>query len=306
MHSRNLHQQGYDFQRLIETLPALADYARDNGHGRTSIDFSDPIAVKTLNRALLAHHYEISDWDIPHGYLCPPIPGRADYLHHLADLLAKSNQGKIPKGARITGLDIGTGANLIYPILGNRLYQWAFIGAEIDPKAIQSAHRNIEANPPLPDHIEIRQQQESKHIFRGIIQPTDLIDFTLCNPPFHSSATEAREAATRKVKNLGKHTGKKPVLNFAGQSNELWYEGGEVEFIRNMIRESAEFGKQVFWFTSLVSQERHLKPITQFLKRVAPAKWEIIDMGQGNKRSRYIAWTFFNSQQRKLWSGARW
>lgn len=78
-----------------------------------SVNFADPLAVKTLNKALLAHFYGVTHWDIPDGFLCPPVPGRADYVHHLADLLADDNGGVVPKQATV--LDIGTGANLIYP-----------------------------------------------------------------------------------------------------------------------------------------------------------------------------------------------
>lgn len=40
------------------------------------------------------------------------------------------------------------------------------------------------------------------------------------------------------------------MLNFGGQQQELWCEGGEVAFITQMIAESQQFGRQVKWFTS--------------------------------------------------------
>ena len=58
-----------------------------------------------LNRALLKADYGIDFWDIPPNYLCPPIPGRVDYIHHLADLLARSNNNEIPRGPQIKALD---------------------------------------------------------------------------------------------------------------------------------------------------------------------------------------------------------
>ena len=110
LHPRNLHNQGYDFPALVTSYPALASHVKPNPYGNLSIDFSNPLAVKTLNAALLNRHYNIADWDIPDGALCPPIPGRADYIHYIADLVG-------PENPDIKLLDIGTGANGIYPLL---------------------------------------------------------------------------------------------------------------------------------------------------------------------------------------------
>ncbi|RTY85461.1 DUF890 domain-containing protein, partial [Staphylococcus aureus] len=88
LHVRNLHRSRYDFPQLIKTCPELAPFVRLNPYNDLSIDFSDPQAVKMLNKALLKHFYGIQYWDIPQDFLCPPIPGRADYIHYLADLLS--------------------------------------------------------------------------------------------------------------------------------------------------------------------------------------------------------------------------
>jgi 23S rRNA (adenine1618-N6)-methyltransferase len=72
------------------------------------------------------------------------VPGRADYIHHLADLLALDT-GTIPENASI--LDIGTGANLIYPLIGAHEYGWRFTGSEISAEAIASAQAIVNANP---------------------------------------------------------------------------------------------------------------------------------------------------------------
>ncbi len=135
LHPRNRHQGRYDFDQLTAACPALIPLVKKNPRGEDSIDFSDAASVKMLNRALLMHHYQVVKWDIPPNYLCPPIPGRADYIHHIADLLASSNDGEIPKGSAVRCLDIGVGANCIYPLIGEREYGWSFIGTEIDPKA---------------------------------------------------------------------------------------------------------------------------------------------------------------------------
>lgn len=131
LHPRNLHSEGYDFARLMAQTPELEAFTISNPLGQPTIDFQDVAAVRMLNRALLKTHYNIEFWDIPAGYLCPPIPGRVDYIHYLADLLAESNNHQIPRGRQIKALDIGTGASLVYPLTGQSEYGWHFTGVDI-------------------------------------------------------------------------------------------------------------------------------------------------------------------------------
>ncbi|RIW18310.1 23S rRNA (adenine(1618)-N(6))-methyltransferase RlmF [Algoriphagus lacus] len=306
LHARNIHQGRYDLDALANTLPELNTFLFTNEYGNLTLDFSDPTAVKALNRALLLHFYHLQFWDIPEGFLCPPIPGRADYIHYLADLLGDSHSGKIPAGLKIKVLDVGTGANLIYPILGNACYGWSFVGSELNPLAIASAEHIISKNPHFSGNIEIRAQTNPENIFSGIIQPNEFFDMTMCNPPFHESALAALEGSQRKVKNLTGKSSPKPELNFGGQAAELWTDGGELQFIRKMIQESLNFKSQVFWFTSLVSKSENLKPLQTQLEKSGAVAQKIIEMAQGNKKSRFIVWSFLNEKQRKTWSEHRW
>jgi len=306
LHPRNKHRGRYDFKALIDSCPELAPFVLLNAYHDLSIDFFNPAAVKMLNKALLKHYYEIANWNIPDDYLCPPIPGRADYIHHIADLLSSLNKGNIPKGNNIKCLDIGVGANCIYPLIGNKEYGWSFIGVDIDPVAIESANKIIELNPVLKGKIEIRLQNNQKDIFQSIIQENELIDISICNPPFHASSTEAQSGSVRKLHNLTGKKISKPTLNFGGQKNELWCEGGEVRFVRDMILQSKQFSTSCFWFTTLIAKEAHLKSIYQALKKVSATEIKTIPMGQGNKTSRIVAWTFFEEEQQKEWVNMRW
>ena len=184
LHPRNRHHQRYDLPALCQTHPELQSYITLNPVGEQTIDFANPLAVKALNKALLAHFYAVKHWDIPDGFLCPPVPGRADYIHHLADLLAQDS-GEIPKNATI--LDIGTGANCIYPLIGVHEYGWRFTGSEVNPQAFASAQAIINGNPGLTRQIRLRRQKEGQAIFTGIIHKNETYDATLCNPPFHDS-----------------------------------------------------------------------------------------------------------------------
>jgi 23S rRNA (adenine1618-N6)-methyltransferase len=309
LHPRNRHRQRYDFKQLSQSNPHLAPFVRLNDYGDESIDFFNPEAVKALNKALLKHYYNIKNWDIPKGYLCPPIPGRADYIHHMADLLTNSHplskQEKPPTNGEIKCLDIGVGANCVYPIIGHAEYGWSFVGADIDSMAIASASKIIESNPHLKGKVELRLQSNSKNIFVGIIQKDERFDLTICNPPFHASFAEAQSGTIRKLRNLKQKKITKPILNFGGQNNELWYDGGEENFVRQMIIQSKQFATSCFWFSTLISKQANLKNAYQVLKNVGAVEIETIPMGQGNKVSRIVSWTFLTVEERNKWATTR-
>lgn len=304
LHPRNPHRFRYDFKKLITVYPDLKPFVFSNEHDSETIDFANPNAVKALNKAILISDYDIQNWDIPQNYLCPPIPGRADYIHYIADLLAESNTGIIPEGEEIVGLDIGIGANCIYPIIGNETYQWSFVGTDIDENAIQNCKKIITLNPKLIDVISLQLQVEPRFIFKNIILPEDKFAFTICNPPFHSSQDEATKASLRKVNNLEDKKSTKPILNFGGQNAELWCTGGEIGFITQMIYESVKYPLQVFWFTTLVSKKDNLRSIYKTLNKVGAVEIKTIEMEQGQKISRFVAWTFLSEKQQKEWKFA--
>lgn len=280
MHPRNRFKDRYDLPALTKALPELGKFVATNKYGSETIDFSNPEAVKALNKALLKYSYGINYWDIPEQFLCPPIPGRADYIHAIADLIGQKT------GHQIKVLDIGTGANCIYPLIGHAEYNWSFVGSDIDEAAVKNARKIVSENKI--SEIEIRHQKNKK-IFSGIILEDESFTLSMCNPPFHASAEEASAGTERKWKNLGKKTN---ALNFGGKSNELWTQGGEKTFVTDMIKESALFKNQCRWFTTLVSKEINLPLYEKTLKSLMPLDVRILPMEQGQKKSRVLAWTF--------------
>ena len=297
LHPRNLHSEGYDFARLVAQTPELEAFTISNPRGQPTIDFQDVAAVRMLNRALLKTHYNIEFWDMPAGYLCPPIPGRVDYIHYLADLLAESNNQEIPRGRQIKALDIGTGASLVYPLTGQSEYGWHFTGVDIDAGALKSARQICDFNKLS---IILRRQNEPENIFRGVIEAGDAFDVTMCNPPFHSSMKQANKGTQRKWANLGK--GHSQRLNFGGQSAELWCPGGEIKFLARMVEQSMDFADQCLWFTSLVSKKDNLQPLNRILVKAGVADFKVVEMAQGQKTSRFIAWTYMTKIQRSLFA----
>jgi 23S rRNA (adenine1618-N6)-methyltransferase len=200
-------------------------------------------------------------------------------------------------------LDIGVGAGLIYPILGNHSYEWSFVGSDIDEVALQNASVICQANERLQENVQLRAQKNAGHFFKGIIGKEEAFDLVVCNPPFYGSEQEAQEASNRKWRNLGKNetTGR----NFGGMSHELYCEGGELKFIRDMIAESFFFARKVYWFTTLVSRQEHIHDLRRALNRVRPTEVHVIPMSQGQKSSRIMAWTFLDQSQQRHWRESR-
>ncbi|WP_159878239.1 23S rRNA (adenine(1618)-N(6))-methyltransferase RlmF [Aquitalea denitrificans] len=310
LHPRNRHQGQYDFSALIAVCPALKPHVKANAHGQPSIDFARPQAVKLLNQALLAQLYGIQGWDIPPGYLCPPIPGRADYIHCIADLLAGCQQGRLPQGPAIRLLDIGTGANLVYPLLAHAEYGWDCVGADIDKPALANAQTILQANPRFAAHVELRHQPRADAMFAGIIRPGERFDVTVCNPPFHASRADAAAGSQRKWRQLGKQDdkrgGRNPLLNFGGQQQELCYPGGERAFVAAMIAQSTRFARQCCWFTSLLSSSDSLPALQHALREAGVRQSRVVQMAQGQKRSRLLAWSFLEQAGQQAWAARHW
>jgi 23S rRNA (adenine1618-N6)-methyltransferase len=303
LHPNNLHNHSYDFPALIKSHQALDGYVTTNKYDSVSIDFSDPIAVKTLNSALLKQHYGIVEWDIPQGFLCPPIPGRVDYIHYVAELLKVSHSDKKTafNHSSVKLLDIGTGANGIYSILACQVYGWHCTASDIDPLSLDNVANIIAKNPALNNRLQLRLQHEKNHIFEGIIEEGDYFDVSVCNPPFHCSLEEAMKSSQNKRDNLAINRNANTasqtsaVSNFGGHKAELWCKGGESKFLRMMIKESKTFGNQCHWFTSLISKSDNVKPAMKLLRKLEATDIKEIEMKQGNKITRILAWTFVNT-----------
>jgi 23S rRNA (adenine1618-N6)-methyltransferase len=301
LHHRNRHQGKYDFKILGENFPALIPYVHVNQYDNETIDFSDPVAVKLLNTSLLKQYYDIEFWEFPENFLCPPVPGRADYIHYVADLIKSTYDQKGLENAKIKCLDIGVGANCIYPIIGIKEYGWKFIGSEIDQLAFKACQKIIENNSLLKGNVELRHQSNSKNIFHGILKKGEFIDLSICNPPFHASIAEAVKGTQRKWKNLKNIDKDDEFLNFGGRYAEIATRGGEKKFIREMIFQSKDFSTSCFWFSTLVSKKSNIGGIIQLLRSAEALDIKVIPMGQGNKISRIVAWTYLNSKQQRLW-----
>ena len=290
MHANNPFDSNYKFSILVNAVPELGAYIIPGKFARKSIDFSDPKAVYLLNKALLKWRFNVN-WTLKDGHLCPAVPGRFDYLLHANDLLSKI------EGRRARMLDIGTGASLIYPLLGTAAFNWECVGTEVDKESISYAKGLIRMNTSMLG-TKIRRQEFKSNILAGIIEKKEQFDLLVCNPPFFKNKSEALAANARKNKNL--HGADETHHNFGGSANELWYKGGEETFLKKLALESAEFGAQIQWFTCLVSKKDHIPTFKRFIRKGNPTDLKVIEMTHGNKSSQFVAWTFQNQDNESV------
>ena len=291
MHPKNPYCNRYDIQRFIKRYPLLEEYIILNPSDEETIDFSSSKGVYALNKAMLLSDFRLEDYFLPKGYLIPPVPGRLDYLLYLRDFISK--KFNINQNRQLSGLDIGCGANGIYCILGSQYFNWKMEGIDSNEKAIEIVSNNIKNTKELQKNVKIRFQENKSFLFKNIIQPYKKFDFVVCNPPFHSSKEEAIKGSIRKINNIGEDSFNKSELslNFEGQANELWCNGGEILFIKRLIKESVACKDQIKVFSSIVSKSDSLPKIEKQLKK-NKADFNIINTTIGNKKNRYLIWWF--------------
>jgi 23S rRNA (adenine1618-N6)-methyltransferase len=160
----------------------------------------------------------------------------------------------------------------------------------------------------LKGAVIARLQTHSAKIFDGVWEEKDRFDLTLCNPPFHTSESAMIDESQRKWRGVkGKRAStEKPVLNFGGTAPELWCDGGEAGFVSRMVKESVQYADRCFWFTSLVARQGNLDTIYRTLKDVGARQVKTIDMAQGQKISRFVAWSFLEDDQIDYWKDNYW
>lgn len=159
----------------------------------------------------------------------------------------------------------------------------------------------IANNPTLKDRFTLRTQHDKNRIFEGIIRAGEFFDVSVCNPPSHASLDEALKGGQLKLNNLARSRGEQrtktesPTLNFGGLGAELWCKGGEQLLLKKLIRESQVYSTQCRWFTSLVSKADNVKPANKLIRKLGAVDIREIEMKQGNKITRVLAWTFIFS-----------
>ncbi|KAI9739151.1 MAG: hypothetical protein M1834_007364 [Cirrosporium novae-zelandiae] len=280
---RNIYKNDIDFAVLALHDRDFAKHMKSNGQ----LDFSNPEAVQQLTKSLLKRDFKIII-KLPPDRLCPPVPNRLNYILWLQDLLDTTNNGSSdqydPK-RDVTGLDIGTGASCIYPLLGCSLRsKWRFVATELDEKSLECASSNIRQNN-LKSRIRPMKNEADGPLIPLDVLGFEKIDFTMCNPPFYTSQDEMLSSAKEKSR--------PPFSACTGSPIEMIYPGGEIAFVSRMIDESVILRGRVQWYTSMLGKLSSVSAIIEKLKSVGIANWAATEFIQGNKTRRWaIAWSW--------------
>ncbi|KAH8739310.1 YbiN-like RNA methylase [Cryptosporidium ryanae] len=320
-HHRNIHVLD-NFLLLSFGYPELIDCIKIN-NGKVHINYDNPRAIYKISKVLLHYRYKIT-WKIPRGFLVPTIPSRVNYVHYIADLLTpehifntEETKGLfsktclphktgikhetefcsvktylIPTGRQIFGLDIGVGANCIFPILCNSIYSWSMVGTDISTESLFISNSIIEINN-LSDSIKLIHQKNVDQILVGILDHPKISNtyfaFSICNPPFYSSNEDSINSTH-------------PNRSRSCKEYEVITIGGEFNFLLKLYKQSKNFQKRVIWFTSQVSKLKNIKKLREIFRyELCSKKLEatrIISLKQGKHEKWVLAWSFYNKEER--------
>ncbi|KAI0150678.1 hypothetical protein GGR57DRAFT_180274 [Xylariaceae sp. FL1272] len=282
---KDLYSTEPDFYQLGVAHPEFGAVLK-NG---SQLDFADPNSVMQLTKTLLKADFNLQ-LNLPSDRLCPPVPNRHNYILWLKDLLDSSSSSYtecFDPERRVVGLDIGTGASLIYPLLGcAQRSSWHFVATDIDATSLEYARINARLNE-LEHRIRIVPRQASEPLIPLDELGLSNIDFVMVNPPFYSSENELASLAAQKSK--------PPNTACTGAPNEMVCDGGEVGFIQRILQESLLTRRRVQWYTAMVGKQSSLEVLVDRLKEHKIHNYAITTFIQGTKTRRWaIAWSFVN------------
>ncbi|GAA5862026.1 hypothetical protein JCM3774_006145 [Rhodotorula dairenensis] len=269
----NPYDRGVDYAELAASVlhPDLSVFLQTSASGRSTLDFRDEAALRALNGALLKRDFDL-EVELPPDRLCPSVPGRLDYVLHCLELVRQTRRRQaldtVPE--TVTGLDVGTGASAIYPLLAVRyaassrapreIVHLQMLATDINEASIAVAKRNVDRNRLTP-LISVHRVEPDGPIFPPVvIDAASSIDFTMCNPPFYASAEEIASSEAGKAR--------LPFAICTGADNEMVTPGGEVAFVSRMIQGTPSLGpEKIRWFTSLLGKYSSIAPLVDELKK---------------------------------------
>ena len=281
-----------DFLILIQEFPELKKYIIKEGNknkDQFNFDWSNNELSLLMTKSILNYYFNIKYYDIPKGYLIPPVPSRLNYINFINILLNKFN---IPKNEDILGIDIGTGANIIYPLIGNSLYNWKFICSEINLCAYENAD-NILSKNNLKEKILLLKQNNKNNIFIGILNQEKKYIFSMCNPPYYDYENEIKIEDKKRDSEY----------NF----DEVYYKQGEYGFFLRYFEESICYKKNIFINTILIGKKINAEKIYDIISENKEIKNKDIKKIKTGSNVRYILyWSFYNNysefKSKKLYS----
>lgn len=210
------------------------------------------------------------------------MPNRHNYILWLKHLLDSTSYG--PAGGRLSGLDIGTGASCIYPLLGCVQRPWSFFATDVDDKSLTFARKNVELNG-LQGRIKVVPRRPEEPLVPLDELGIDSLDFVMTNPPFYFSEDELLASALKKSR--------PPHSACTGAPVEMVCEGGEVAFVGRIVDESLRLRGRVRWYTSMLGKVSSLEVLVDQLRGHGVDNFAVNEFVQGSKTRRWaVGWSF--------------
>ena len=272
-----------DFLTLIKEFPELKKYIlkqNEDNEAEFQFDWSNNELSLLMDKSILNYYFNIKYYDIPKGFLIPPIPSRINYINLINSIITKLINDIDIKN--IIGIDIGTGANIIYPILGYSIYKWKFICTEINKEAYNNAKLILQKNN-LENNINIIKQNNKDNIFISILNRENKYIFSMCNPPYYNYENEIKLEDKKRDNEY----------NF----DEIYYKNGEYGFFQRYFEESICYKNNVFLYTILIGKKINAENIYDKLSSYNDII-KIYNMQKiltGNNVRYIIYWSFFNN-----------
>ncbi|KAK2714144.1 U6 small nuclear RNA (adenine-(43)-N(6))-methyltransferase-like isoform X2 [Artemia franciscana] len=241
--------------------------------GKATLDFKDQEAVACLTSSLLFRDFQLRV-HLPPGRLIPTLPLRLNYLLWIEDLISLL---PVEYHENVCGVDIGTGASCIYPLIGSKKFGWKFLATEIDAENFEYARKQVQDNY-LEDYIKVIKVNGVESL-RNIVG-NQSFTFTMCNPPFYAEDNEKQ-----------KNNRPSPRHDYGGQEMEVAVEGGEVSFVKKIVEESKFLRDQILIFTTMLGHKVSVKPVKR-LCEAAGASVCTTEFCQGRTMRWGVAWTF--------------
>ncbi|XP_036053795.1 RNA N6-adenosine-methyltransferase METTL16 [Onychomys torridus] len=285
MHARNRYKdKPPDFAYLASKYPDFKQHIQINLNGRVSLNFKDPEAVRALTCTLLREDFGLSI-DIPLERLIPTVPLRLNYIHWVEDLIGHQDSDK---STLRRGIDIGTGASCIYPLLGATLNGWYFLATEVDDMCFNYAKKNVEQNN-LSDLIKVVKVPQKTLLMDALKEESEIAyDFCMCNPPFFANQLEAQGVNSRNSRRPP------PSSVNTGGITEIMAEGGELEFVKRIIHDSLQLKKRLRWYSCMLGKKCSLAPLKEELRIQGVPKVTFTEFCQGRTMRWALAWSFYD------------
>ncbi|XP_028276451.1 RNA N(6)-adenosine-methyltransferase mettl16 isoform X2 [Parambassis ranga] len=295
MHPRNRYKdRPPDFAYLASKYPDFQQHVHTNLTGRPILNFKEPEAVRALTCTLLKEDFGLTI-EIPLERLIPTVPLRLNYIHWVEDLI---DGQKKPR----RGIDIGTGASCIYPLLGATMNGWYFLATEVDDICFDYATKNVEQNN-LSDLVKVVKVPQKTLLMDALKEETEIVyDFCMCNPPFFANQLEAKGVNSRNSRRPP------PSSVNTGGVTEIMAEGGELEFVKRIIHDSLQLKKRLRWYSCMLGKKCSLTPLKEELRKQGVPKVTHTEFCQGRTMRWALAWSFYDdvivpsppSKKRKL------